>query len=62
MHRSEYFRSERRIKIAFLSPALLAIALVLLVPLVYGVRNGFYRINLAKAYEGEQFVGFGNYV
>jgi multiple sugar transport system permease protein len=59
---SEYFRSERRIKIAFLSPALLAIALVLVVPLVYGVRNSFFQINLAKLYEGEKFVGFGNYV
>ncbi len=61
-NKSEYFRSERRIKIFFLSPALITLGTVLILPVLYGVRNSFYHINLAKMYEGERFVGFGNYI
>ena len=61
-NRSEYFRSETRIKIFFLSPALITLAVVLILPVLYGVRNSFYQINLAKVYEGEKFIGFGNYI
>jgi multiple sugar transport system permease protein len=60
--RSEYFRSETRIKIFFLSPALITLAVVLILPVLFGVRNSFYQINLAKMYEGEKFIGFGNYI
>ncbi len=59
--RNEYLVSERRLRIAFLAPALVVIVAVLALPLVYAVRNSFYRINLARAYEGERFIGFGNY-
>jgi multiple sugar transport system permease protein len=61
-NRSEYFRSETRIKIFFLSPALITLAVVLILPVLFGVRNSFYQINLAKMYEGERFIGVGNYV
>lgn len=60
--RSAYFRSERRIKIAFLSPALVTLSLVLIFPLIYCLRNSLYKINLAKMYAGERFVGLDNYV
>lgn len=60
--RGEYFRSERAIRIAFLAPALITIAVVLIVPLIYCVRNSFYSYNLTKMYEGQRFVGFGNYL
>lgn len=60
--RSEYFRSENRIKFAFLSPALLIIIIVLIIPLIYAIRNSFYKLNLAKVYEGQHFIGFSNYI
>ena len=59
--RNPYLASERRLRIVFLAPALLVIAAVLFLPLFYAVRNSFYRINLARVYEGERFIGFGNY-
>jgi multiple sugar transport system permease protein len=60
--KNEYLASERRLRIAFLSPALIIIAAVLFVPLAYAVRNSFYRINLARSYQGEQFIGLRNYI
>ncbi len=62
MVKSACFGSERQIKIAFLSPARLTLAIVLFFPLNYCLRNSLYNINLAKMYAGERFVGLGNYV
>jgi len=41
---------------------LIAIASVLIVPLLYCVRNSFYSFNLERVYEGQRFVGLGNYL
>lgn len=60
--RSEYFRSENRIKFVFLSPALLIIIIVLIIPLIYALIDSFYKFNLAKIYEGRHFIGFSNYI
>jgi multiple sugar transport system permease protein len=59
---AEYFRSERMIRVAFLAPALVTIAVVLIAPLVYCIRNSFFAYNLAKMYEGFRFVGLENYL
>jgi multiple sugar transport system permease protein len=60
--RGEYFQSERTIRAAFLAPALIVITLILIVPLAYCVRNSFFAYNLTKVYEGQRFIGFGNYL
>jgi len=62
MKRSEYFRSENRIKFVFLSPALLIIIIVLIIPLIYALIDSFYKFNLSKIYEGRHFIGFSNYI
>lgn len=58
----EYFRSERTIRIAFLAPALIVITIILIVPLIYCARNSLYSYNLTKMYEGQRFIGLGNYL
>ncbi len=60
--RSEYFRSENHIKFVFLSPALLIIIIVLIIPLIYALVDSFYKLNLSKIYEGRHFIGFSNYI
>jgi multiple sugar transport system permease protein len=60
--RSEYFHSENRIKFVFLSPALLIIIIVLIIPLIYALIDSFYKFNLSKIYEGRHFIGFSNYI
>jgi ABC-type sugar transport system permease subunit len=61
-HPTEYSRAERSISIAFLGPALVTITAVLIVPLMYCIRNSLYAYNLEKSYEGQRFVGLGNYI
>ena len=61
-HPTEYSRAERSISIAFLGPALVTITAVLIVPLMYCIRNSLYAYNLEKSYEGQRFVGLGNYM
>jgi len=47
---------------ALLAPAAVTIFLVVLVPLGYALRDSLYRINISMLYQGEKFLGLGNYV
>jgi len=47
---------------ALLAPAAITIFLVVLVPLGYALRDSLYRINISMLYQGEKFLGLGNYV
>jgi len=46
----------------FLAPALIAITAILIVPLIYCLRNSLYTYNLEKMYEGQRLVGLCNYL
>jgi len=47
---------------ALLAPAAITIFVVVLVPLAYALRDSLYRINISMLYQGEKFLGLGNYL
>ena len=47
---------------ALLAPAAFTIVVVVLVPLAYAFRDSLFRINISMLYQGEKFLGLGNYV
>lgn len=54
-------RSERMARVVFLSPALLAVILLMAVPILYGLWTSFTNYNISRL--GElKFVGFANYI
>ncbi len=47
---------------ALLGPAAITIFVVVLVPLAYAFRDSLFRINISMLYQGEKFLGIGNYL
>lgn len=51
----------RWLALLFMGPALVAIAVTLVYPLGYNIWLSLHRFNLTRLYEGQRFIGLGNY-
>jgi multiple sugar transport system permease protein len=54
--------SEGLFSFALLAPAVVTIFVAVLIPLGYAFRDSLYRINISMLYQGEKFLGLGNYI